>query len=90
MTMFRKFSLIVGIAMMLSLIPMTGMSQTGGGTTDQKTDEHHTGVKRTYHKAKHKVKRAWKDTKAATSKEYNKVKTRVTTDDNTKDAQERK
>ncbi len=88
--MFKKISSIVCFAIMLSLLPMTGTSQTGSGSTDSKTGETHTGVKRTYHKAKHKVKRAWKNTKAATSKEYNKVKTRVTTDDDKKDAVERK
>jgi len=88
--MLKKLSMTLGIAMLLSSLPMTGMSQTGAGTTDQKTEEHHTGVKRTYHKAKSKVKKTWKDTKSATSKTYNKAKTRVTTDDEKRDAQERK
>jgi hypothetical protein len=88
--MFKKLSLILGIAMTLSLMPITGSSQTGGGTTDTKTEEHHTGVKRTYNKAKHKVRHAWHKTKSATSNAYNKAKTRVTTDDSKQDAGERK
>lgn len=90
--MIRKLSYVLGIAFLLSSMPMTGISQTGGGTTttDEKTEEHHTGVKRTYIKAKHKVKHAWNKTKATTSKEYNKAKTRVTTDDTQRDAQEKK
>jgi hypothetical protein len=82
--MLRKLSYILGIAILLSA-PISSFSQT-----DEKTEEHHTGVKRTYNKAKHKVKRAWNKTKSTTSKEYNKAKTRVTTDDDKKDAQERK
>jgi hypothetical protein len=81
--MLKKLSLILGIAIMLSSMSVSGMSQTD-------STEHHTGVKRTYHKAKHTVKKAWKDTKATTSKTYNKAKTRVTTDDSKKDAQEAK
>ena len=70
---------------MLSASPISGFSQE-----NEATEEHHTGVKRTYLKAKHKVKRTWNKTKTATSKEYNKIKTRVTTDDTKRDAQEHK
>jgi hypothetical protein len=62
--MIRKLSYIVGIAFLLSSMPMTGMSQVD-------STEHHTGVKRTYHKAKHKVKIAATDTKNAATKTYN-------------------
>ena len=56
----------------------------------EKTEEHHTGVKRTYLKAKHKVKHKWNKAKATAKKEYNKAKTRITTDDTKRDAQEKK
>jgi len=83
--MFKKLSYILGIVLLLSSISSIGFSQG-----DEKTEEHHTGVKRTYHKAKHKIKHAWKKTKSAVAGEYNKTKTRVTTDDDKRDAQERK
>jgi hypothetical protein len=83
--MWKKISLILGIVFLLNSMPAAVISQT-----DQKTEEHHTGVKRTYHKAKRTVRKAWRKTKAATSKEYNKVKTRATTDDDKRDATERK
>ncbi len=86
-TMIRKLSYVLGIAFILSSIPLTGISQT---TTDEKTEVHHTGVKRTYKKAKRKVRKATQDTKDAVKKTYHKAKTRVTTDDATKDANERK
>ena len=88
--MMKRLSMIAGIAVLLSLMPPPGISQTGGGTTEEKTEEHHTGVQRTYNKAKHKVRRAWSKTKSATSNTYNKAKNRVTTDDTKSDAQERK
>ena len=83
--MLKKISYILGIVLLLSSVSAPGFSQE-----NEKNEEHHTGVKRTYNKAKHKIKHAWKKTKAATAKEYNKVKTRVTTDDDKRDQQERK
>ena len=85
--MIRKLTYVLGIAFLLSSMPIIATSQT---TNDEKTEEHHTGVKRTYKKAKRKVRKAAKDTKNAVSNTYNKAKTRVTTDDDAKDAQERK
>ena len=81
--MFKKLSYILGIVLLLSSISSIGFSQE-----NEKKEEHHTGVKRTYNKAKHKVKHAWNKTKATTAKEYNKAKTRVKTDDAKRDAQE--
>ena len=83
--MIKKLTFMLGIAILLSSAPISSFSQT-----DEKTEEHHTGVKRTYNKAKHKVKHAWNKTKSATSSTYNKAKTRVTTDDTKRDAQEKK
>jgi len=83
--MFKKLSFILGIAILLSSAPIHGFAQE-----KESTEEHHTGVKRTYLKAKHKIKHAWNKTKATTSKEYHKAKTRVTTDDEKRDAQEKK
>jgi hypothetical protein len=83
--MFKKLSYLIAVILLLSSTSKIGFSQE-----TEKTEEHHTGVKRTYNKAKHKVKHAWKKTKAATAKEYNKAKTRVTTDDDKRDAQEAK
>ena len=85
--MIRKLSYILGIAFLLSSMPISGISQT---TNEEKTEVHHTGVKRTYHKAKHKVRKAAQDTKDAVSGTYKKAKHRVKTDDGAKDAQERK
>jgi hypothetical protein len=85
--MIKKLRYLLGIAFLLSSMPMTGMSQT---TNDEKTEVHHTGVKRAYHKAKHKVRKATQDTKDAVSKTYRKAKDRVKTDDDAKDAKERK
>ena len=85
--MIRKLSYVLGIAFLLSSMPLTATSQT---TNDEKTEEHHTGVKRTLHKAKHKIKKAAKDAKKAVTGTYNKAKTRVTTDDAARDAQEKK
>ncbi len=85
--MIRKLSYVLGIVFLLSSMPITGISQT---TNDEKTEVHHTGVKRTYHKARHKVRKAAQDTKDAVKKTYHKAKTRVTTDDAKKDAGERK
>ena len=85
--MIRKLSYVLGIAFLLSSMPIHVSSQT---TTDEKTEEHHTGVKRTLKKAKHKVRKAAKDTKNAVTNTYDKTKTRVNTDDGAKDAQERK
>jgi hypothetical protein len=82
---FKKLSYILGIVLLLSSVASIGFSQE-----NEKREEHHTGVKRTYNKAKHKVKQAWKRTKSTTAKEYNKAKTRVTTDDDKRDQQERK
>jgi hypothetical protein len=83
--MFRKLSYIIGVIFLLTSLPKTGFSQE-----TEKTEEHHTGVKRTYNKVKHKVKRAWKKTKSTTAKEYNKAKNRVSSDDDKRDQQERK
>jgi hypothetical protein len=83
--MVKKLYYVLGIALLLSTFSVTGFSQE-----NEKKEEHHTGVKRTYNKAKHKVKHAWKKTKSTTAKEYNKAKTRVTTDDDKRDQQERK
>ena len=85
--MIRKLSYVLGLAFLLSSMPLTATSQT---TNDEKTEVHHTGVKRAYHKAKHKVRKATQDTKDAVKKTYHKAKTRVTTDDANKDAGERK
>ena len=85
--MIRKLSYVLGIVFLLSSIPITSTSQT---KNDEKTDVHHTGVKRTYKKAKRKVRVAAHDTKNAVKKTYHKAKTRITTDDGAKDAGERK
>jgi hypothetical protein len=76
---------MLGIAVLFSSAPITGFSQD----KEDKT-ETHTGVKRTYRKAKRKVRRAWHKTKSAVKSDYNKAKTRVQTDDEKRDAQERK
>jgi hypothetical protein len=83
--MFRKISLILGIAMMLSSMPISVFGQT----TEPKTEEH-TGVKRTVNKAGQKTKRAAKKVKATTKRKYKKVKSRVKNGDAKEDAQERK
>jgi hypothetical protein len=83
--MLRKLCVMLGIAVLFSSAPITGFSQD----KEDKT-ETHTGVKRTYKKAKHKVRHAWHKTKSAVSGTYNKAKTRATTDDNKSDATERK
>jgi hypothetical protein len=83
--MVRKLSYILGIVFLLSSVPMTGFSQDKPAT-----EEHHTGVKRTYHKAKRKVRRAWKKTKSTTTNTYNKAKDRIQNGDAKQDAQERK
>jgi len=83
--MFKKLSYILGIVLLLSSVSATGFSQE-----TEKTEEHHTGVKRTYNKAKHRVKHAWNKTKSATAGEYNKAKDRVKTDDAARDKQEAK
>ena len=83
--MLRKLRYLLGIVILLTSFAATGFSQE-----KEKTEEHHTGVKRTYLKAKHKVKRKWNKAKATTKKEYNKAKTRITTDDTKRDAQEKK
>ena len=85
--MLKKITSILGIVLILSSTSI-GIAQEA--TTTTHTEEHHTGVKRTYNKVKRKVKHAWKKTKATTKTEYNKAKTRVTTDDEKRDAQERK
>ena len=85
--MIRKLSYVLGIAFLLSSMPITGTSQT---TNDEKTEVHHTGVKRTYKKAKRKVRVAAHDTKNAVKKTYHKTKMRVKADDAAKDAGERK
>lgn len=83
--MFKRISILLGLAMLLSWAPVTGIAQDKSAT-----EEHHTGVKSTYLKAKHGVKHAWNKTKATTSAKYNKAKTRMTTDDSKRDAQEHK
>jgi hypothetical protein len=83
--MLKKLSYVIAVILLLSSTSKIGFSQE-----TEKAEEHHTGVKRTYNKVKHKVKHAWKKTKVATAKEYNKAKTRVTTDDDKRDAQEAK
>jgi hypothetical protein len=83
--MLRKLRYILGIVVLLSSVSVTAFSQE-----NEKTEEHHTGVKRTYLKAKHKVKHAWSNAKSTTKKEYNKAKKRVKSDDDKRDQQERK
>jgi hypothetical protein len=83
--MFKKLRCLLAFVVLLSSFSVTAFSQE-----KEKNEEHHTGVKRTYLKAKHKVKRKWNKAKATTKKEYNKAKTRVTTDDTKRDAQEKK
>ena len=83
--MLRKLRYLLGIVVLLSSLSVTAFSQE-----NEKNEEHHTGVKRTYLKAKHKVKHAWNKTKSTTKKEYNKAKKRITTDDTKRDAQEKK
>ena len=82
--MIKKLCYAFAVALLLTAVSETGFSQEKTAT-----EEHHTGVKRTYNKAKHKVKHAWTKTKATTAKEYNKAKTRVTTDDTKRDQQEK-
>ncbi|MDP4219098.1 MAG: hypothetical protein Q8916_14090 [Bacteroidota bacterium] len=82
--MLRKLSYVLGVAILLSSAPITGFSQ------DKPETEQHTGVKRTYNKAKHKVKRSWKKAKTSTKNTVNKAKARVKTDDTQRDQQERK
>ena len=81
--MFKKLRYLLAFVVLLSSFSVSAFSQ-------EKGEEHHTGVKRTYLKAKHKVKRKWNKAKATTKREYNKAKTRVTTDDTKRDAQEKK
>jgi len=83
--MFKKLSYIIAFIFVLSSLSSTGFSQE-----TQKTEEHHTGVKRTYKKVKRSIKHAWKKTKSGTAKEYNKAKNRIGTDDDKRDQQERK
>lgn len=83
MTMFRKLSLVLGIAIIFSSMPVTSITQT-------KPEVHHNGVKRTYNKVKQKTKKAWKNTKSTTARKYNKVKTRIKKGDAKQDAQEKK
>lgn len=84
--MSRKLSIILGMAIMLSSLPITVISQT----TETKTEEHHTGVKRTYNKAKQKTKKAAKTVKSTTKRKYKKVKSRVKNGDAKEDNQEKK
>ena len=82
--MIRKIMSILAVTILFSSVPITGSSQE-----NEKTEEHHTGVKRTYNKVKRKVRRTWHKAKVTTKAEYNKAKVRVTTDDEKRDAQER-
>lgn len=84
--MLRKLNLILGMAIMLSSLPITVISQT----TETKTEEHHTGVKRTYNKVKQKTKKAAKTVKSTTKRKYKKVKARIKNGDAKQDAQEKR
>ena len=62
--MSKKLHYLLGIALLLCLMPVSGMSQT---TDDNKADK----TERTHRK--HVVKKAWKDTKHGVSKGYHKA-----------------
>jgi hypothetical protein len=91
--MFKKLICMLGLAVLLSSAPAfaaNSQAVKGSAVRFQSDDESHTGVKRTYKKAKHKVRHAVNKSTNTVKTQYNKAKNRVKTDDEKRDMQERK